>query len=88
MLLFVGVTRPPTDEGFKMIDEDMTCSIPDPIYSQLIPERRVELAEKIRNLYFKGSHVNKETTGPLVDVSHRCKSFVLIVVENGFKICH
>ncbi len=51
-----------------MIDEDMTCTIPDPLYRRLTPDKRVELAGKIRQLYFKGGHVSEETVGSLVDV--------------------
>ncbi|KAE8744053.1 hypothetical protein FOCC_FOCC009337 [Frankliniella occidentalis] len=46
-----------------MIDDDMTCTIPDPLYRKLSPEKRVELAGKIRHLYFKGAHVTEETAG-------------------------
>ncbi|KAJ1529202.1 hypothetical protein ONE63_006006 [Megalurothrips usitatus] len=67
-IFYTGVTRPPTEEGFRMIDEDMTCTIPDPIYRRLSPEKRTELAEKIRQMYFKGGHVSEDTAGSLVDL--------------------
>ncbi|KAK3914716.1 Esterase FE4 [Frankliniella fusca] len=67
-IFYTGVTRPPTEEGFKMIDEDMTCTIPDPLYRKLTPDKRVELAGKIRQLYFKGGHVSEETAGSVIDL--------------------
>ncbi|XP_052126095.1 juvenile hormone esterase-like [Frankliniella occidentalis] len=51
-----------------MIDDDMTCTIPDPLYRKLSPEKRVELAGKIRHLYFKGAHVTEETAGSVIDL--------------------
>lgn len=52
-----------------MIDEDMTCTIPDPLYRRLEPAKREELAEKIRQLYFKREHVTENSSGSLVDVT-------------------
>ncbi|XP_034250470.1 juvenile hormone esterase-like isoform X2 [Thrips palmi] len=67
-IFYTGVTRPPTEEGFRMIDEDMTCTVPDPLYQRLDPEQSQELAGKVRQLYFDGGHVDEDSAGALIDL--------------------